>query len=51
MIDNIMVVVVINYMGISYFDFLNKFIKEIWLWCIFCNIWFSVVYIVGKCNI
>lgn len=23
MIDNIMVVVVINYMGISYFDFLN----------------------------
>lgn len=33
-IDNIIVVVVINYMGISYFGYLNKLCKEIWDWCI-----------------
>lgn len=51
MIDNMIVIVVLNYMGISYLDFCNCLGKEIWEWCIDCNIWFSVVYIFGVYNI
>lgn len=48
MCDNIIVVNVINYMGISYLVFCNFVVKKIWEWCIDCKIWFSVVYIFGK---
>ena len=38
MIDNTTAVAVINHMGTSHSDPLNKLTKEIWLWCIPCKI-------------
>ena len=51
MIDNTTAVAVINHMGTSHSDPLNKLTKEIWLWCISGNIWISAAHIAGKCNI
>ena len=51
MIDNTTAVAVINHMGTSHSDPLNKLYKEIWLWCISRNIWISASHIAGKCNI
>ena len=51
MIDNTAAVVVINHMGTSHSDPLNRLTKEIWLWCIPRNIWLSAAHIAGKCNI
>ena len=51
MIDNTTAVAVINHMGTSHSDPLNKLTKEIWLWYIPRNIWLSAAHIAGKCNI
>ena len=51
MIDNTTAAAVINHMGTSHSDPLNKLTKEIWLWCIPRNIWLSAAHIAGKCNI
>ena len=51
MIDNTAAVAVINHMGTSHSDPLNRLTKEIWLWCIPRNIWLSAAHIAGKCNI
>ena len=51
MIDNTTAVAVINHMGTSHSDSLNRLTKEIWLWCIPRNIWLSAAHIAGKCNI
>ena len=51
MIDNTTAVAVINHMGTSHSDPLNKLTTQIWLWCIPRNIWLSAAHIAGKCNI
>ena len=51
MIDNTTAVAVINHIGTSHSDPLNKLTKEIWFWCIARNIWLSAAHIAGKCNI
>ena len=50
MIDNTTAVAVINHMGTSHSDPLNRLTKEIWLWCIPRNIHLSAAHIAGKCN-
>ena len=49
MIDNTTAVAVINYMGTSHSDPLNRLTKEIWLWCIPRHL--SAAHIAGKWNI
>lgn len=51
MVDNMIVVIIFNNMGISYFWKFNEFNKEIWVWCIYWGIWLIVVYILGKINV
>ena len=51
MIGNTTAVAVINHMGTSYSDPLNRLTKEIWLCCIPRNIYLSTAHIAGKCNI
>lgn len=51
LVDNIIVQNIFNKMGISYFLFLNSFIKIIWDWCIINEVWIIVVCIFGKENV
>lgn len=51
MVDNMIVVIIFNNMGISYFWKFNELNKEIWIWCIYWGIWLIVVYILGKINV
>lgn len=51
MVDNMIVVIIFNNMGISYFWKFNELNKEIWIWCIYWGIWLVVVYILGKINV
>ena len=50
-IDNTTVVAVINHMGTSHSEQLNKLCKEIWDWCIARNLWVTAGHIAGKANI
>ena len=50
MIDNTTAVAVVNHIGTSHSDTLNKLGKQIWLWCIARNIWISASHIAGKSN-
>ena len=50
MIDNTTAVAVVNHMGTSHSDTLNKLGKKIWLWCIASNIWINAAHIGGKSN-
>ena len=42
---------VLNHMGTSHSDPCSHLGKEIWEWCIDCNIWLSAAYIPGVQNI
>ena len=50
MIDNTTAVAVMNHMGMCHSDVLNTLSKQLWLWCVSCNIWISAAHIVGKSN-
>ena len=50
MIDNTTAIAVVNHMGTSHSDPLNKLGKEIWLWYTARNIWISAAHIAGKSN-
>ena len=50
-IDNTTAVAVINHMGTSHSEQLNKLYKEIWDWCIARKLWVTAGHIAGKANI
>ena len=51
MCDNTTAVDVINHVGTSHSDPCNFLVKEIWEWCITCQIWISAAHIPGKNNL
>lgn len=49
--DNIIVILYINNMGGIILIKCDKFVKEIWFWCMKRELWLSVWYIFGKDNL
>ena len=49
-IDNTTIVAAIRHMGTSHSDIINKYIKDVWEWCIERDIWLIPTYVCSRDN-